>query len=165
MCMCETRKVRILFLCSGNSCRSQMAEGWTRALHGDKIEAYSAGVNATAVDPRAIEVMREVGVDISGQRSKTIDAVAHIDFDAVITLCDHARESCPIFPRRTLVLHRSFDDPPYLAREAANEEEMLQHYRRVREEIRMFVLELPTILEAHGLSVTSRSACQRESGS
>ncbi len=135
--------MKILFLCTGNSCRSQMAEGWARSLLGDSVEPYSAGVVAAGLDPLAVKVMAEVGVDISGQRSKTIDELGDAAFDVVVTVCDHARESCPIFPGKVKSIHRSFDDPPTLAEGARSEEDALIHYRRVRDEIRAFVESLP----------------------
>jgi len=135
----EKRKLRVLFLCTGNSCRSQMAEGWARALLGDLVEPHSAGVAPSGVDPRAVKVMAEAGVDISRQRSKHLDEVSSLDFDFVVTLCDDTRQSCPFFPARMGVIHRSFDDPPLLASQAKDEEEILDHYRRVRDEIRNFV--------------------------
>ena len=138
--------LRLLFLCTGNSCRSQMAEGWTRRLRGDLIEPYSAGVKAGRLDPLAVEVMKEAAVDISGQRSKQVGEVLDVPFDYVITLCDHARETCPLFPGNVKVLHRGFDDPPELARTAASRDEALKHYRRVRDEIRAFVETLPEAL-------------------
>jgi arsenate reductase len=136
-------KRRILFLCTGNSCRSQMAEAWTKHLKGDLCEAYSAGVEPRAVDPRAIKAMAEVGLDISGQKSKDVDGFGSMKFDYVITLCDNARESCPYFPAKTKLIHKGFDDPPKLAESAKNEEEAMAHYRRVRDEIKAFVETLP----------------------
>ncbi len=136
-------KKKVLFLCTGNSCRSQMAEGWARHLHQDTIEAASAGVLKHGVDPRAIRVMDEAGVDISGQASKTIDELPKQSFDAVITLCDSANESCPFFPGQAVRLHQGFDDPPSLAQGAPDEESALRIYRRVRDEIRDFVRWLP----------------------
>jgi len=136
-------KLKVLFLCTGNSCRSQMAEGWARALKGDVIEPYSAGVLPHGLDPRAVRAMAEVGVDISGQRSKHVDTLKETEFDYVVTVCDSAREACPVFPGRTRMVHRDFDDPPILARNARSEEEALAHYRRVRDEIRRFVESLP----------------------
>ena len=132
-------KQKILFLCTGNSCRSQMAEGWARALRGDRIEPYSAGVVAHGLNPRAAGVMAEAGVDISTHRSKTLDDLEGVEFDLVVTVCDHARESCPRFPGRARVIHAGFDDPPALERDAASEEEAIGHYRRVRDEIRAFI--------------------------
>lgn len=147
----ETEKVRILFLCTKNSCRSQMAEAWARHLKGDWIEPFSAGTEPGAVDPRAIEVMTEAGVNMSGHASKGLDALAGVEFDYVITLCDSASENCPFHPARTRIVHAPFDDPPLLASGAAGEEEALNHYRRVRDEIRAFVETLPGVLikEAH----------------
>jgi arsenate reductase len=139
-------EVKILFLCTGNSCRSQMAEGWVRHLKNDVIEPYSAGVEPHAVDPRAIKAMAEIGIDISGQRSKSIDEIGDVEFDYVITLCDHAQQSCPVFPAKTKVVHVGFEDPPKLAANAGSEEEAMSHYRRVRDEIRKFVEKLPEIL-------------------
>jgi arsenate reductase (thioredoxin) len=135
--------VKILFLCTGNSCRSQMAEGWTRALKSDRIEPYSAGVEVHGINPLAVKVMAESGVDISKQRSKHVRELMDIPFDFVITLCDQANQSCPIFPGRVKKLHVGFDDPPQLAKNARSEREALTHYRRVRDEIRKFVEELP----------------------
>ena len=137
-------KLKVLFLCTGNSCRSQMAEGWARALHGDRLEPYSAGSAPGGVDPRAIEVMREAGVDLSGQRSKHVDELAGVAFDWVVTVCDRANESCPIFPGAVRRLHAAFDDPPRLVADATSEDQALEHYRRVRDEIRRFVETLGT---------------------
>ena len=143
-------KLKIFFLCTGNSCRSQMAEGWARALHGDRLEPYSAGTAPGRVDPRAIQVMREGGVDISGHRSKHLQEFIGVDFDAVVTVCDKANESCPVFPGKVRRLHVSFDDPPRLAAAAATEEGALSQYRRVRDEIRAFIATLPDTLAATG---------------
>jgi len=140
-------KLKILYLCTGNSCRSQMAEGWTRHLKSNAIDAYSAGVEPHGIDPRAVKVMAEVGIDISGQVSKHLDTLQGIEFDYVITLCDQANESCPLFLGKTRRLHMGFDDPPKLASGSPNEEESLRHYRRVRDEIRAFVEKLPEVLE------------------
>jgi len=136
-------KTRILFLCTGNSCRSQMAEGWARHLCGDRVVAYSAGVAPHGVDPRAVAVMAEAGVDISTHRSKHVDELADVPLDFVVTVCSRAHESCPVFPGRTRTVHVGFDDPPRLAADAADEDEALQHYRRVRDEIRAFAETLP----------------------
>ena len=127
--MAMTAKLEVLFLCTGNACRSQMSEGWARALKGDVIEAYSAGIAPAGLDPRATKVMAEVGVDISGHSSKHADVLA--------------AESCPVFPGKAKKFHRSFEDPPRLARDAATEEQALGHYRRVRDEIRAFIETLP----------------------
>lgn len=142
------RKMKVLFLCTGNSCRSQMAEGWARHLKGDVIEPYSAGIEPRGLDPRAVKVMAEVGVDISDHHSKHVDEVMDIPFDYVVTVCDDARESCPFFPGRARRVHVGFGDPPRLASEAKNEQEALNHYRRVRDEIRAFVEGLPANLKA-----------------
>jgi arsenate reductase len=140
------KKLKILFLCTGNSCRSQMAEGWTRALKNDLFEAYSAGIEPRALDPNAVKVMAEVGVDISSHRSKHLDELKDIDFDYVITVCDNAHESCPMFQGKTKVVHVGFDDPPRLAKQAKTEEDALDIYRRVCNEIKAFVEELPQSL-------------------
>jgi arsenate reductase (thioredoxin) len=139
-------RLKILFLCTGNSCRSQMAEGWTRQLKGDTIEAFSAGIETHGLNKLAVRAMSEAGVDISRQRSKLLDELAGKQFDYVITVCDHAHESCPLFPGNTKVVHAGFDDPPRLAADAKSEEEAMIHYRRVRDEIRDFVNRLPDIL-------------------
>jgi arsenate reductase len=141
------RKLKVLFLCTGNSCRSQMAEGWARALKGDIIEPYSAGIEVHGMNPRAVQVMAEVGVDISGQRSKHVDELADVELDYVVTVCDRANESCPLFPGKTRVAHVGFDDPPALAKGATSEEEALSHYRRVRDEIRAFMEKMPEVLD------------------
>jgi len=143
----EEKKTRILFLCTGNSCRSQMAEAWTRKLHGEQFEAASAGIQPKGLDPRAVKVMAEAGLDISRHKSKDIDSLGNVEFDYVITLCDNAKESCPYIPAKTKLMHRSFDDPPVLAAGVNDEEEALGHYRRVRDEIRAFVEKLPKALQ------------------
>ena len=142
----ESKKKIVLFLCTGNSCRSQMAEGWARHLKGGEIEPYSAGIETHGLNQRAVHVMAEAGVDIAAQRSKCIDEFKGKSFDAVVTVCGHANEHCPIFPVKTRVIHAGFDDPPKLAQEAKTEEDALGHYRRVRDEIRAFVERLPEIL-------------------
>jgi arsenate reductase len=142
-------KIKVLFLCTGNSCRSQMAEGWARALRGGVVEAYSAGVQPHALDPLAVAVMAEAGVDIATYQSKHVDALKDIRFDYVVTVCGHARETCPMFPGHAKVVHFGFDDPPQLARTARTPEEALGHYRRVRDEIRRMVEGLPAILSSH----------------
>ena len=140
-------KMKILFLCTGNSCRSQMAEGWARHLKGNVLEPWSAGTVARGLDARAVRAMAEAGVDISGQYSKTTDELGDIEFDCVVTVCDRARESCPLFLGSAKVIHVGFDDPPFLARDAATEAEALPHYRRVRDEIRAFVEKMPRVLQ------------------
>ena len=140
------RKMKVLFLCTGNSCRSQMAEGWARALKGDAIEACSAGIETHGMNPRAVAVMAEAGVDISGQRSKNVSEFSDVEFDLVVTVCGHAHDHCPRFAGRAKVVHVGFDDPPQLARNATSEEDTLAHYRRVRDEIRAFIEGLPEAL-------------------
>lgn len=136
-------KVKILFLCTGNSCRSQMAEGWTRHLKGDRIEPASAGVDPKGLDPLAVKAMAEAGVDISAQGSKHVEDLKQIAFDYVVTVCDHASENCPLFPGPTRVVHVGFEDPPKLAAGVEDEAERIRPYRRVRDEIRAFVETLP----------------------
>ena len=140
------RKLNILFLCTGNACRSQMAEGWVRALRGEVIEPYSAGTAPHGLDERAVAVMAEAGVDISRHRSKSVSELAGVTFDYVVTVCDRAREACPFFPGQAKLVHVGFDDPPALARDAATPEEALAHYRRVRDQIREYILTLPDSL-------------------
>ena len=155
--------LKVLLLCTGNSCRSQMAEGWARQLKGDLLEPYSAGVETHGLNPQAVQVMAEAGVDISGHRSKHVRELSDVAFDFVITVCGNAQESCPAFPGRTKVVHVGFDDPPRLAKEARTEEEALNHYRRVRDEIRKFVETLPEVLAASAPSPSVRetvSGCQ-----
>ena len=141
-----TEKRRILFLCTGNSCRSQMAEGWARHLKSEVIEPSSAGIEKHGLNPRAVKVMAEAGVDISDQYSKTVDELPDLHFDFVVTVCGHANENCPYFTGKATVTHVGFDDPPKLAANATSEEEALDHYRRVRDEIRDFVATLPEAL-------------------
>lgn len=140
-------KFKILFLCTGNSCRSQMAEGWTRELKGDIIDAYSAGVEKHGLNPNAVKVMAEAGVDISGNRSKLINEFMDMELDAVITVCGHAHETCPYFPPRCKVIHVGFDDPPKMAKElaqkGASEEQQVDCYRKIRDEIKVFVQKMP----------------------
>jgi len=141
-------KLRILFLCTGNSCRSQMAEGWARALKGDVIEPRSAGIETGGLDSLAVKVMAEAGVDISAQRSKNVLELLNVPLDCVVTVCSRANEACPMFPGKAKVVHVAFDDPPKLAKNAKTAEEALGHYRRVRDEIKAFVLTLPEALKS-----------------
>ena len=143
----DGKKIRILFLCTGNSCRSQMAEGWTRALKGETFEAYSAGIETHGLNPNAVRVMAEAGVDISGQKSQNISEFRGMDFDYVVTVCGHAHENCPFFPGKAKVVHAGFQDPPKMALEVEGEQEKLDCYRRVRDDIRAFVSKLPDNLE------------------
>ena len=136
-------KKKVLFLCTGNSCRSQMAEGFLRHLRGDAYEVYSAGVDPSELNPKAVQVMEEAGVDISKHTSKRLEELLHIQFDLVITVCDNARQSCPVFPGKARVIHKGFDDPPKEAAGARSPEEALEPFRRVRDEIRAFVETLP----------------------
>lgn len=135
-----------MFLCTGNSCRSQMAEGWAKALKPDSIDACSAGTHPHGLNPLAVRAMAEAGVDISSHRSKRPEDVAPVD--VVVTVCDSARESCPALPGAR-VMHVGFDDPPRLAATARSDEEAMTHYRRVRDEIRAFVETLPGSIENH----------------
>lgn len=133
------KKQKLLVLCTGNSCRSQMAEGWFRELRGDEFDVWSAGIETHGLNPRAVKVMAEAGVDISGHRSKLTGELSGIDFDIVITVCDSARENCPYFPGNVKRFHQSFDDPPALTKDLSDEESILIVYRRVRNEIKQYV--------------------------
>jgi arsenate reductase len=143
-------KIKVLFLCTGNSCRSQMAEGWARHLKGDTIAAYSAGIEIHGLNPNAVKVMAEVGVDISGHRSQHVDEFKDIPLDVVVTVCSHAHETCPVFPGHAKVIHVGFDDPPRMAREraaqGASQEEQLDCYREVRDALKTYVETLPEAL-------------------
>ncbi len=139
-------KIKVLFLCTGNSCRSQMAEGWARTLKGDLIEPYSAGIEKHGMNPHAVKVMAEAGVDLSRHRSKTLAELGPVSFDYVVTVCGHANENCPVFPGKTKVVHVGFQDPPKLTKDLPDGEEKLAVYRRVRDEIRKFVETLPEAL-------------------
>ncbi|MCG8473408.1 MAG: arsenate reductase ArsC [Desulfobacterales bacterium] len=140
------KKLNLLFLCTGNSCRSQMAEGWTRHLKGEEINVFSAGVETHGLNPNAVKVMGEVGVDISKQKSQHIDEFKETHLDVVVTVCGHAHETCPLFPEGAKVVHAGFDDPPKMAIGFKSEEEKLGCYRKVRDEIRAFVESLPAAL-------------------
>ena len=146
-----SEKINLLYLCTGNSCRSQMAEGWTRALKGDVIEVYSAGIETHGLNPNAVKVMAEAGVDITTQKSQHIDEFKEVKLDYVITVCNHAHETCPWFPADCEVIHVGFQDPPKMARELAaaggSEEEQLDCYRAVRDQIKAFVETLPESLK------------------
>jgi len=141
-------KLHILFLCTGNSCRSQMAEGWARALKSDVLQAYSAGIETHGLNPYAVRAMSEAGVDISAHQSTNVADFSDIEFDYVITVCGHADEHCPIFSGDAVVIHMGFDDPPKLAADVETDEERMVHYRRVRDEIRAFVETLPESLQS-----------------
>lgn len=155
-------RLEILFLCTGNSCRSQMAEGWVRHLWPDSIEAYSAGIQAHGLNPRAVAVMAEAGVDISQHTSNSVADYSAMRFDAVITVCGHAHETCPVFPGGAPVLHAPFDDPPALTRNMNNEEEIMSVYRRVRDEIRRYSETLPAYLDERKHSKESIMSSQEQ---
>ena len=138
------QKIKVLFLCTGNACRSQMAEGWARHLKGDIIEAFSAGIRPVGVNSRAIKVMAEAGVDISMHRSKHVDEFSEIDFDYVVTLCDNAAENCPVFTGIARIVHKPFDDPYYAT---GSEQDILGTFRKVRDDIKKFVQTLPEGLQ------------------
>ena len=144
------KKIKILYLCTGNSCRSQMAEGWTRHLKSNQIEAFSAGIETHGLNPHMIKVMDEAGVDVSNQKSENIRDFAEHDLDVVITVCGHAHETCPVFPANCKVVHTGFPDPPKMAKElaekGATEEEQLDCYRSVRDKIKEYILTLPESL-------------------
>lgn len=129
------QKQKVLVLCTGNSCRSQMAEGWLRHFAGGRVDVFSAGIEAHGLNPTAVEVMREAGIDISGHTSKTIDDLDSRDFDIVITVCDNAREQCPYFPARVRQLHHDFPDP---AKVRGTREEILTAFRAARDQIRIY---------------------------
>ena len=140
---------KTLFLCTGNACRSQMAEGWAKALLDGKIEAFSAGTRpGREVDPRTVKAMAEAGVDISSQKPKHVDIFHDAEFDLVVTLCDNAHATCPTYWGKGRKIHNGFDDPATVAGKGALEEEAMPHYRRVRDEIKKFVLTLPALLES-----------------
>ena len=142
-------RLKVLFLCTGNSCRSQMAEGWAKHLKADDIAAWSAGIEKHGLNLMAVETMAEVGVDIGNYVSKTINELPVQDFDYVITLCGHANETCPLFSGGAKKIHVGFDDPPALARGESDEDVAQGHYRRVRDEIRAFVESLSDSLKNH----------------
>lgn len=139
-------KINVLFLCTGNSCRSKMAQGWARHLKADTIEPYSAGTQKHGLNPSAVAVMAEAGVDIAGHTGKTLDDLSGVRLDYVVTVCGHAHETCPVFPGKAVVIHQGFDDPPKLAADETDPEKALGHYRRVRDEIRDFIQTLPEAL-------------------
>ena len=130
---------RILVLCTGNSCRSQIAEGYIRYFGGDSVAVYSAGIETHGVNPRAIEIMREDGIDISGHTSNNLNEYLNLDFDVILTVCDHAKEVCPVFPGNALRIHQNFPDP---AKATGTEDEIKDAFRIVRDQIRVFCSEL-----------------------
>ncbi len=139
-------KKNVLFLCTGNSCRSQMAEGWGNALKGESFNFYSAGTRKHGLNPRAIKVMQERDVDISHHQSNTAEELPEVKMDFVFTVCSDAHENCPFFPGGKII-HVAFDDPPRLTKEMINEEEILSVYRRIRDEIKNMVLDLEEYME------------------
>jgi arsenate reductase len=139
------KKKNIMFLCTGNSCRSQIAEGWARKLWGERYEFFSAGTHKHGMNARAIKVMKDAGVDISSHFSKTIEELPAVTFDYVITVCDNAKETCPYFPAGKIV-HIGFEDPPRLTKDLKDEDEILKAYCRVRDEIREAMRMLPDLL-------------------
>jgi arsenate reductase len=151
------RKIKVLFLCTGNSCRSQMAEGWARKLKGGLIEPFSAGIEKHGMNPHAVRVMAEAGVDISKQYSKTTGDLGPVRFDYVVTVCGHANENCPVFPGKAKVVHVGFEDPPRLTKDLPDGEQKLAVYRRVRDEIREFVERMPEALKSEGRNPKSES--------
>ena len=144
--MATNPRLKILFLCTGNSCRSQMAEGWARTLKADVLQPYSAGIETHGLNPYAVRAMQEAGVDISAQQSTNVAEFSDIDFDYVITVCSHADAHCPVFSGNAIVIHKGFDDPPKLAEADATDEGKMRHYRRVRDEIRAYIESLPESL-------------------
>ena len=156
------RKLKVLFLCTGNSCRSQMAEGWARALKANVIEPYSAGIEKHGLNPHAVQVMAEAGVDISRQYSKTPAEIGAVEFDYVVTVCGHADENCPFFPGRTKRIHVGFEDPPQVTKDMPDGEQKLAVYRRVRDAIRAFVETLPEALKSEVRSPKSERGPKTE---
>jgi arsenate reductase len=128
---------KILVLCTGNSARSQMAEGLLKHITQNKYEIYSAGTKPSIVRPEAIKVLAEIGIDISKNRSKSVDEFANIEMDYVLTVCDNAKENCPYFPAKTKIIHHSFEDPPAIGE--TDEDTTLQIFRRVRDEIKAYI--------------------------
>jgi len=134
-------KKKVLFLCTGNSARSQMAEGLLRHLRNNEFEVFSAGVEPKGVHPKAVQAMQEIGIDISGQKSKHIDELPDREFDHIITLCDHAAQNCPVFLGKGVRLHHGFSDP---AAAVGNDHEVLEAFRKVRDELKQFILRFDT---------------------
>jgi arsenate reductase len=144
--MSETKeKIKVLFLCTGNSCRSQIAEGWARHLKADVMEVYSAGVSPGGLNKRAVAIMAEAGVDISEHRSKHVSELMNIDFDYIVTVCDYARQQCPVFPGKLRHVHRLFSDPSFIE---ADEEQIMAEFRKLRDEIRAFIETMPQSLHS-----------------
>lgn len=137
-------KMKVLFLCTGNSCRSQIAEGWAKHLKGHIMDVYSAGIAPGNLNQMAVKVMAEAGVDIARQKPKHIDELKDIDFDYVVTLCDNARESCPVFARKTKHFHKSFEDPTFMP---GTEKQIKEAFVKLRDRLKNFIERMPQILE------------------
>jgi arsenate reductase len=137
-------KIKVLFLCTGNSCRSQIAEGWAKHLKPDSMDVYSAGIAPGSLNQMAVRVMAEAGVDISAQRPKHVEELKDIDFDYVVTLCDNARENCPFFPRRTKHFHKMFEDPTFMV---GTEQHIKAEFVKLRDQMKEFIEKMPKILE------------------
>jgi arsenate reductase len=137
-------KIKVLFLCTGNSCRSQIAEGWAKHLKGDIMDVYSAGIAPRNLNQMAVKVMAETGVDISAQRPKHVDELKDIDFDYVVTVCDNARENCPIFSRKTKLFHKTFEDPTFMT---GTEQQIKAAFVKLRDQMKEFIEKMPGILE------------------
>ncbi|MBN2183067.1 MAG: arsenate reductase ArsC [Sedimentisphaerales bacterium] len=140
----SNEKIKVLFLCTGNACRSQMAEGWARHLKADIVDAYSAGIRPIGISSRAIKTMAQAGVDISMHTSKHIDDLRGIDFDYVVTLCDNAAQNCPVFNGKAKVIHKPFKDP-YFA--VGSEEQIMAEFGKTRDKIKAFIETIPESLE------------------
>lgn len=140
-------KKRVLFLCTGNSCRSQMAEGWLRHLNEDRFDVYSAGIAKHRMNNYAIQAMKEIGIDISTHHSKLLSELENLNFDLVVTVCSNAHESCPLFPGKAKVVHVPFDDPPALAAGFTDKEAIMAPYRRVRDQIGEFVKSIEKLID------------------
>ena len=141
------KQLSILFLCTGNSCRSQMAEGWTNHLKGDVIKSRSAGIETHGLNQMAVKTMAEAGVDISHHKSQLVDDFVGESWDFVVTVCGHPHETCPLFTGKAKIVHVGFDDPPALAMAESTEKGAMTHYRRVRDEIRTFIESMPESLQ------------------
>lgn len=144
------KPISVLFLCTGNSCRSQMAEGWAQTLAVSGVDFYSAGIEAHGLNPHAVTVMKEVGIDISSQSSQRIDELAIAEFDYIYAVCDNAARHCPM-QFADNIYHQQFSDPPFLARNAKNTEEELFYFRQVRDQIKLWVEGLPQHISSNRL--------------
>jgi arsenate reductase len=143
--MCGLKdKINILFLCTGNSCRSQIAEGWAKHLKSDVMDVYSAGIAPGTLNQMAVKVMAEAGIDISAQKPKHVNELKNIDFDYVVTICDNARENCPIFPHKTKLFHKTFEDPTFMV---GTEQQIKAAFVKLRDQMKKFIEKMPGILE------------------